>query len=128
MNIEDVRNYCLAKKGATEDFPFDDVSLVMKVGGKMFALIHLDMAEKRIALKCDPDYALELRERYDAIRPAWHFNKKHWNDIFLDDVSDVDVKAWIDHSYDIVLKGLTRKVREEVLLGDLPHCLRPENR
>jgi predicted DNA-binding protein (MmcQ/YjbR family) len=115
MNIEDVRNYCLTKKGVTEDFPFDDVSLVMKVGGKMFALIHLDMAEKRIALKCDPDYALELRERYDAVRPAWHFNKKHWNDIFLDDVSDVNVKAWIDHSYDIVLKGLTRKVREEVL-------------
>jgi predicted DNA-binding protein (MmcQ/YjbR family) len=120
MNLEDVRNYCLTKKGTTEDFPFDDVSLVIKVGEKMFALIHLDMPEKRIALKCDPDYALELRERYDAVRPAWHFNKKHWNDIFLNDVSDADVKAWIDHSYDIVLKGLTRKVREEVL--------RPESR
>jgi len=115
MNIEQVRNYCLSKKGATEDFPFDDVSLVLKVGGKMFALIHLDAEEKRIALKCDPDLALELRERFDAVRPAWHFNKKHWNDVFLNDVSDANVKTWIDHSYDIVLKGLTRKAREEVL-------------
>ena len=115
MNIEDVRNYCLSKKGATEDFPFDDVTLVIKVGGKMFALIPLDAVEKRVALKCDPDYALELREKYDAVRPAWHFNKKHWNDIFLNDVSDANVKAWIDHSYDIVLKGLTRKVRETLL-------------
>ncbi|MDR0438201.1 MAG: MmcQ/YjbR family DNA-binding protein [Bacteroidales bacterium] len=115
MNIEDARNYCLSKKGATEDFPFDDVSLVIKVGGKMFALIPLDAEEKRIALKCDPDYALELRETYDAVRPAWHFNKKHWNDVYLNDVSDTNVKTWIDHSYDIVLKGLTRKAREEVL-------------
>ncbi|MCL2683501.1 MAG: MmcQ/YjbR family DNA-binding protein [Bacteroidales bacterium] len=116
MNIEDARHYCLSKKSATEDFPFDDVSLVIKVGGKMFALIPLDAVEKRIALKCDPDYALELRETYDFVRPAYHFNKKHWNDVFLNEASDKDVKAWIDHSYDIVLKGLTRKAREEVLL------------
>ena len=116
MNIEEIRNYCLEKKGATEDFPFDDVSLVIKVGGKMFVLIPLDAVEKRIALKCDPEYAVELREKYESVRPAWHFNKKHWNDILLDgSVTEAEVKAWIDHSYEMVLKGMSKKIREEII-------------
>ena len=116
MNIEEVRNYCLSKKGTTEDFPFDDVSLIIKVGGKMFILIPLDAEEKRIALKCDPEYAVELREKYESVRPAWHFNKKHWNDVFLDGaVTDTEVKAWIDHSYEMVLKGMSKKMREAIL-------------
>jgi len=115
MNIEEVRNHCLSKKGVTEDFPFDDVSLVMKVGGKMFALIPLDAVEKRIALKCDPEYAMELREKYDAVRPAWHFNKKHWNDVFLNgSIPDAEIKSWIDHSYDTVLKGMSKKMQESI--------------
>jgi predicted DNA-binding protein (MmcQ/YjbR family) len=115
MNIESVRMYCLQKRGVTEEFPFDDVSLVMKVGGKMFALIHLESDEKKIAVKCDPELALELRERFDAVRPAWHFNKKHWNDIYLNDASDDNIRAWIDHSYDIVFNKLPRKIRETIL-------------
>jgi len=116
MNIEEARNYCLEKRGTTEDFPFDDVSLVLKVGGKMFALIPLDAEVKRIALKCDPEYAVELRERYESVRPAWHFNKKHWNDVLLDgSVTETDVKAWIDHSYEMVLKGMSKKMREGII-------------
>ena len=110
MNIEQIRDYCLSKKGATEDFPFDDVTLVVKVGGKMFALISLDAEEKNVALKCDPEYAVELREKYDAVRPAWHFNKKHWNNVFLDgSLSEKKIKEWIDHSYEMVLKGMSKK-------------------
>ena len=84
MNIEEARIYCIEKQFVTEEFPFDDVSLVMKVGGKMFALIPLDAEEKSITLKCDPDYAIELREQYPAITGAYHFNKKHWNTVFLE--------------------------------------------
>ena len=115
MNIEELREYCLSKKAVTEDFPFDDVSLVLKVGGKMFALIALDAIPQWIALKCDPEYALELREQYPAVQPAWHFNKKHWNMVILDgSISEKNLKHWIDHSYEMVLKGMTRKQREEI--------------
>jgi predicted DNA-binding protein (MmcQ/YjbR family) len=116
MNIEEVRDYCLSKKGTTEDFPFDDVTLVIKVGGKMFALISLDAEEKNVALKCDPEYAIELREKYEAVRPAWHFNKKHWNNVFLNSsLSEKNIKEWIDHSYEMVLKGMSKKMREAIL-------------
>jgi len=115
MNIEEARDYCLSKKGTTEEFPFDEVSLVIKVGGKMFALISLDVEEKHIALKCDPEYAVELREQYAAIRPAYHFNKRHWNDVFFDgSVSDDKIKELIDHSYDMVLKGMSKKMRDAI--------------
>lgn len=115
MNIEELREYCISKKAVTEDFPFDDVSLVLKVGGKMFALISLDEMHQRISLKCDPEYALELREQHPAVQPAYHFNKKHWNMVILDgSISEKDLKHWIDHSYEMVLKGMTRKQREEI--------------
>ncbi len=83
MDIETAREYCLSKKAVTECFPFDEYSLVMKVMNKMFALIDLESANK-ICLKCDPEYALELREHYVAIEGAYHFNKKYWNQVFLD--------------------------------------------
>ena len=89
MDIETAREYCLSKKAVTECFPFDEYSLVMKVMDKMFALIDLESANK-ICLKCDPEYALELREHYVAIEGAYHFNKKYWNQVFLD--GDVDDK------------------------------------
>ena len=115
MNIEELREYCISKKAVTEDFPFDDVSLVLKVGGKMFALISLDEMPHRISLKCDPEYALELREQYPAVQPAYHFNKKHWNMVILDgSISEKNLKLWIDHSYEMVLKGMTKKQREEI--------------
>lgn len=79
MNYEDLRDYCLSLKGVTEHFPFDEFSLVMKVQGKMFALLPLDNPETQIALKCDPERAIQLRDEFPAITAAYHFNKKHWN-------------------------------------------------
>jgi len=114
MNQETLREYCLTKKYATEEFPFDNVTLVLKVGGKMFAVIPLD-TEPRIALKCDPELAIELREQYTAVQPAHHFNKKHWNQIIMDDsVSEKQVKEWIDHSYNLVYNSLTGKTKENL--------------
>ena len=113
MNVEQAREYCISKKGATESFPFDDTSLVMKVMGKMFALIDLESANS-IALKCNPDYAIELREQYSAISGAYHFNKKYWNGvIFNSDVDDKLIKHLIDHSYEEVIKKFTKKLRNE---------------
>ncbi|KAA6332258.1 hypothetical protein EZS27_019211 [termite gut metagenome] len=113
MNVELVREYCLQKKAVQETFPFDDVSLVMKIMGKMFALIDLEEANS-IALKCDPKRAIELREHYNGISEAFHFNKKYWNSVsFNEDVDDKLIKELIDHSYEEVLKKLTKKLRAE---------------
>jgi predicted DNA-binding protein (MmcQ/YjbR family) len=115
MNVEELRAYCLNKKGVTESTPFDDVTLVFKVMNKMFALIPLDEDQLMISLKCDPDKAIQLREEYPQVTPAWHFNKKHWNSVAVDGtVEVVKIKAWIDHSYDLVVSGLTRKLRDEL--------------
>ncbi len=114
MNIEDFRDYCLSKKGVTEDFPFDENTLVFKVMGKMFALTSIDLF-KSVNLKCDPLLALELREAYHAVEPGWHMSKKHWNTVTInDDVSDMKLKEFIDMSYDLVVKGLTKKLKEEL--------------
>lgn len=113
MDIETAREYCLAKKAVTECLPFDDTSLVMKVMNKMFVLIDLESANI-IMMKCDPEYALELREQYSSIEGAYHFNKKYWNQIFLDgDADDKLIKHLIDHSYEEVLKKFTKKLRAE---------------
>lgn len=113
MDIETAREYCLSKKAVTECLPFDEYSLVMKVMDKMFALIDLESANK-ICVKCDPEYALELRERYSAIEAAYHFNKKYWNQIALDsDADDKLIKHLIDHSIEEVLKKFTKKMRAE---------------
>lgn len=113
MDIETAREYCLNKKGATECLPFDDTSLVIKIMNKMFVLIDLESANK-IMMKCDPEYAIELRERYSAIEGAYHFNKKYWNQVFLDgDVDDNLIKHLIDHSIEEVLKKFTKKMRAE---------------
>ncbi len=115
MNQENLRDYCLSKKHATEDLPFDEVTLVFKVGGKMFALIPLD-AEPQISVKCDPELAIELREQHPAVQPAWHFNKKHWNQIIMDgSVTEKQVKEWIDHSYNLVYKSLTKKIKDSLM-------------
>jgi predicted DNA-binding protein (MmcQ/YjbR family) len=114
MNIEELHEYCASLKGATASFPFDDVSLVMKVCDKMFALIPLDEQDLQIALKCDPEKADELRDRYSCVEPAYHFNKKYWNTIFLNrSMKDSDVKYWIRHSIDEVMKKLPKKIRDE---------------
>lgn len=113
MDIERARDYCLAKKGCTESFPFDEETLVFKVMGKMFAVLMLEKPDM-IVLKCDAGYAEELRERYTAVEPAWHFNKKYWNQIrFNSDVDDGVITALIDHSLGEVVKKFTRKMKAE---------------
>ena len=115
MNVEELREYCLSLKGTTECLPFDDVTLVLKVQGKMFALIPLGNAETSISLKCDPELAITLREEYEAVIPAYHFNKKHWNTVSLDSrITRNLICEWIDHSYQLVVSGLPVKLREEL--------------
>ena len=102
MNLESFRDYCLRKKDVTEEFPFGEDTMVLKVSGKMFALTDVETFES-INLKCDPEKAIELREKYEAVVPGYHMNKKHWNTVMIDgSVSDKVLKEWIDHSYDLV--------------------------
>lgn len=113
MNIEEAREYCLSLKNVTEGFPFDDVSLVFKVENKMFALLALDAEEPYIALKCNPEYTEELRDRYNAVEPAYHFHKKYWNGVYLErDMPDDEIRHWIHHSYREVIAKLPKKIRE----------------
>ncbi len=113
MNVEEVREYCLSLKNVTEGFPFDDDSLVFKVENKMFLLLALDAGEPCVAVKCSPDYVAELRERYEAVEPAYHFNKKYWNGIYLGrDMDDEEIKRWIFHSYREVIAQFPKKIRE----------------
>ncbi len=106
MNIESLREYCISKKSATESFPFDKETLVFKASGKIFALVNLD-GDLSINLKCDPCKAIELRERYAAVTPGYHMNKKHWNTLLIDGtVPDKEIFSWIDHSYDLVMKRI----------------------
>ena len=117
MNVEEVRQICIAMKGVTEGFPFDEVTLVLKVGGKMFALLNLDK-DPSVNLKCDPERAIDLREHYDAILPGYHMNKQHWNTVMLDgSLTDKMVAELIGHSYDLVYSSLPKKVQEEVDRG-----------
>jgi predicted DNA-binding protein (MmcQ/YjbR family) len=103
MDIVTLREYCLSKKNVTESLPFGEDTLVFKVKGKIFALANLD-GDLSVNLKCDPSYALELREKYRSVIPGYHMNKKHWNTILLDgSVPDKEVFSWIDHSYDLVI-------------------------
>ena len=115
MNLETYYEYCLSKKGVTEHFPFDEDTLVFKVGGKMFALSSLSQWEKgqpSVNLKCDPERAEELRAEYDDIQPGFHMSKTHWNTIAVNAlVSDALVKDLIDHSYNLVFKSLTKKTQ-----------------
>ncbi|SHF18099.1 MmcQ/YjbR family DNA-binding protein [Dysgonomonas macrotermitis] len=116
MNIEEVREYCLSIKGAEECFPFDDTTIVFKVMGKMFAYMGLERQDDgfRVNLKCDPDKAVELREKYESVIPGYHSNKKYWNTIYIDgDMPDSEIKAWIRHSVDEVIKKLPKKKQEE---------------
>jgi predicted DNA-binding protein (MmcQ/YjbR family) len=114
MNVEEIRDYCLKKPCVTESTPFDEVTLVFKVCEKMFALVPLDEPDCRIALKCDPEEAIRLREQIpEAVVPAWHFNKKHWNTVIVTNApSRRQVEQWIDDSYQLVVAGLSRKQKE----------------
>ncbi|WP_036151747.1 MmcQ/YjbR family DNA-binding protein [Maribacter forsetii] len=114
MNVEEYRDYCISKKGVTESFPFNETTLVFKVMGKMFALCGLDNVPLRVNLKCDPERALALREEHDGIIEGWHMSKKHWNTVYLDKISKDLTKELIDHSYNLVVSKLTKKVKAEL--------------
>lgn len=108
MNIEGFRRYCLQKKGVTEEFPFDKSTLVFKVMGKMFALTDVDEFSS-VNLKVDPETGAELRERHSFVQPAYHMNKMHWMTVMLDgEAPDRLVMGWIDDSYALVVKNLTK--------------------
>lgn len=111
MNIETLRSYCLSKKNVTEGFPFDNDTLVFKVMGKAFLLISIK-EPVCFNVKCDPEYAAELREQYPEVKPAYHMNKKHWNTVFINgSVHERNLLKWIDDSYNLVIKGLSKKDR-----------------
>lgn len=111
MNIESFRNYCILKKGVTEELPFGPDTLVFKVMEKMFALTDIELFTS-INLKCDPEEAVRLREIYPSILPGYHMNKKHWNTILMDgSINDKLIQKLIDDSYDLVVSGLTKKDR-----------------
>jgi predicted DNA-binding protein (MmcQ/YjbR family) len=109
MNIEQIREYCLKKKGVTEEFPFNEDTLVYKVAGKIFLLASLETIPLQINLKCKPEKAIELRETYDSVQPGYHMNKKHWNTIIIDGpISGNKIFEWIDESYELVVAGLKK--------------------
>ncbi len=117
MNIESFREYCLSKPGTTEGFPFNETALVFKVQGKMFALTNVDDFQS-VNLKCDPEEAVQLRETYQGVQPGYHMSKKHWNTVSVNsDVPEGLFIELIDHSYDLVVKSLTKKLRDELQNG-----------
>ncbi|MGV3596725.1 MAG: MmcQ/YjbR family DNA-binding protein [Bacteroidota bacterium] len=114
MDIEQYREYCIAKAGVTEEFPFDQNTLVFKVMGKMFALCDVKDFES-INLKCEPEKAIELREQYEGVTPGYHMSKKHWNTVVMDgSINDNLIRGWIDDSYNLVVAGLPKKVQAEL--------------
>ncbi len=110
MNLEDFREYCLTKPKVTESTPFGPDTLVFKVGGKIFALASLDDVPTHVNLKCDPERALDLRDRYEEVQPGYHMNKKHWNTIELGGrIPTAELRRLIDHSYDLVVASLPKR-------------------
>lgn len=115
MDIESFRTYCIEKKGVTEEFPFDEHTLVFKVMGKMFALSGLENVPSKANLKCDPNRCIELREQYDgSIMPGYHMSKTHWNTITLGELPPKLILELVDHSYGLVVAGLTKKLKAEL--------------
>ncbi len=115
MNIESFREYCLGKPAATEATPFGPDDIVFKVGGKIFAIAALMEVPPAVNLKCDSDLALELRDRYEQVRPGYHMNKKHWNTVVLDGViPSAEIRKMIDHSYGLIVQSLPKAKREKL--------------
>jgi len=118
MDARELRRWCLAQSGAVEDFPFGPEHSVFKVGGKMFALTSLEGAPLEVSVKCEPELAVELRETYDAVRPGYHLNKRHWNTITLDgELADQLVRELIQDSYDLIVSAFPGRTREQIQDG-----------
>ena len=117
MNLETYRNFCLQMNGTSEGFPFDQKTLVFKVGGKLFALLDVDDFHS-VNLKCDPEKAIDLRERFQGITAGYHMNKKHWNTVeFVSDVTEELIFDLTKHSYELVFASLPKKMRDELSIG-----------
>ena len=115
MDLAQFREYCLSKSQATESTPFGPDVLVFKVAGKMFALAALDEIPATVNLKCDPDVALELRDRYEQVQPGYHMNKKHWNTVEISSgVPEAELRKMIDHSYDLIVKSLPKAAKTQL--------------
>lgn len=115
MNFDDLKSYCLGKKGATQDFPFNDETLVFKVGGKMFALTNINSKQLSVNLKCDPFLSPALRDEFEAVKPGYHMNKKHWNTVLVDgSIPEDRILFMIDMSYSLVYNSLTRAEKERI--------------
>jgi len=113
MNIEELRIYCISKKGVEESFPFNETTLVFKVMGKVFLLVDIEEKPVEFNVKCEPEQAVLLREKYSCVKPGFHMNKTHWNTVTCDNSVPLKLlKSWIDHSYDEVVKGLAKKQRQ----------------
>jgi predicted DNA-binding protein (MmcQ/YjbR family) len=121
MDTVEFREYCLTKPKVTEGTPFGETVLVFKVAGKMFALMSLEEVPATANLKCDPDLALDLRDRYEQVRPGYHMNKKHWNTVEIEGgIPEAELRKMIDHSYDLVVQSLPRASRAKI-----PHVAAP---
>ena len=115
MHIEQLREYCLSKKGVSESFPFDSETLVFKVGGKIFLLTGINDKPLSFNIKCEPSNAIELREQYSCVVPGYHMNKQHWNTIIVDgSVGQVLLQQWIDESYQLIVTSLPLKTRKSL--------------
>lgn len=115
MDANEILDYCLAKKGVEETFPFNPETLVLKVGGKMFLLMPLDKQPISIAVKTDPEWSAELREKHLQITGAYHMSKIHWNSVTCEGLKPDLIFKMIDHSYDLIVASLSKKLREELL-------------
>ncbi|HRE57775.1 MAG TPA: MmcQ/YjbR family DNA-binding protein [Candidatus Kapabacteria bacterium] len=117
MNYDIIREYCLQKKATTFDFPFDEEVMACRVAGKIFVLMSIFQFPVSINVKCDPEKAIDLRERYDAVKPGYHMNKIHWNTVICDgSLTDAIIFSFIDHSYEMVVQSLPKKVRNQLQL------------
>lgn len=114
VEVQEILEYCAQKKAVTETFPFDQETLVLKVGGKMFLLIPLEKQPLTISIKTDPEWSEELREKYPQIEGAYHMNKTHWNSVICEGLKKELILKLIDHSYDLVLKSLIKKQQKEI--------------
>jgi predicted DNA-binding protein (MmcQ/YjbR family) len=118
LNIEELRDYCLLKPGATEGFPFGEDTLVFKIGGKIFLITGLNDGD-RFNVKCDPELAVDLRERYTEVLPGYHMNKKMWNTVFMNGtLTFKQLHEMIDHSYDLIVKSLPKKIQDEIIAAN----------
>jgi predicted DNA-binding protein (MmcQ/YjbR family) len=116
MNVEEIREYCISKTGVEESFPFDNETLVFKVGGKIFLLMGINANPIQFNVKCEPQKAIDLREKYSFVLPGYHMNKAHWNTVICDGrATKKHVFEWIDDSYNLIVKSLPKKQRDTFL-------------